>query len=255
IHSRIAGSAALQGNFFEEVLVPTPPVVNVRTDLRVPVMMVQTETDLFILGSYPDNQPDNDYFRLWEIAGSAHADLYTFLDNRIDVGTNPAVAAVVANSSPVPNFIECPVAVNAGPQHWVAKAALAALNRWIADGVAPPIADRLAVAGEPPAFVLDAQGNVEGGIRTPYVDVPLAKLSGEGQPQVAFDPDNRNFCFLSGTTELFDAATLASLYGDNATYVDALKASADAAVARGFLLQADAELIKAWAEMSDIFAP
>ncbi|MDX1736461.1 MAG: alpha/beta hydrolase domain-containing protein, partial [Halioglobus sp.] len=47
IHSRIAGSAALQGNFFEEVLVPTPPVVNVRTDLRVPVMMVQTETDLF----------------------------------------------------------------------------------------------------------------------------------------------------------------------------------------------------------------
>lgn len=255
VHSRIAGSAPLQGGFFDDVVIDTPGVVRVRTDLGVPVMMLQTETDLFVLGSWPSNQPDSDFFRLWEAAGTAHADLYTFLDNRFDVGEDPSVAAVVEVSEPIPGIIECPVPVNAGPQHWVAKAAMAALNTWIADGTPAPMADRLAVGGAPPAFELDELGNVRGGIRTPYVDAPIAVLSGEGQPQVDFDPDNRNFCFLSGTTRLFDVPTLRSLYNDNAAYIEAVNAAADEAVAKGFLLPADAALIRSHAANSDIFAP
>ncbi|MDZ7785420.1 MAG: alpha/beta hydrolase domain-containing protein [Halioglobus sp.] len=255
VHSRLGGSAPLQGSFFDDVVVETPEIVRVRTDLGVPVMMLQTETDLFVLGSWPSNQPDSAFFRLWEVAGTAHADLYTFLDNRFDVGDDPSVAAVAEVSAPIPGIIECPVPVNAGPQHWVAKAAMAALNTWIVDGTPPPMADRLAVSGSPPAFELDELGNVRGGIRTPYVDAPIAVLSGEGQPEVDFDPDNRNFCFLSGTTRLFDAATLRSLYPDNAAYVEALNAAADEAVAKGFLLPADADLIRAHAANTDIFAP
>ncbi|MCB1843854.1 MAG: hypothetical protein KDI09_12900, partial [Halioglobus sp.] len=197
VHSRLSGSAPLQGGFFEDVVVATPDIVRVRDDLGVPVMMLQTETDLFILGSWPSNQPDSELFRLWEVAGTAHADLYTFLDNRVDVGTNPRVAAVVENANPIPGIIECPVPVNAGPQHWVAKAAMSALNRWIVDGTPAPTAERLAVSGEPPRFELDNLGNVLGGVRTPYVDVPIAILSGEGQPQDPFNPEDRNFCFLS----------------------------------------------------------
>ena len=189
VHSRLSGSAPLQGSFIEPII-DTPEVVRVRTDLGVPVMMLQTETDLFVLGSYPDNQPDNKLFRMWEVAGTAHADLYTFLDNRVDVGTNPAVAAVLENLTPVPGLIECPIAVNAGPQHFVAKAAIAALNTWIVDGTAPPRADRLAVTGNPAAFELDESGNVRGGVRTPYVDVPIAVLSGAGQPPLVIDPEN-----------------------------------------------------------------
>ncbi|GAB5452384.1 MAG: alpha/beta hydrolase domain-containing protein [Halioglobus sp.] len=255
IHSRTGGSAPLQGGLFDDVTVATPPIVTVRDDLATPVLMLQTETDLFVLGSWPSNQPDTDNFRLWEIAGSAHADLYTFFDARVDVGTNPAVAAVLENANPIPGIIECPVPVNAGPQHWVAKAAIAALNAWISDGVAPPVADRLAVTGSPATFVLDDLGNVRGGIRTPYVDVPIAVLSGEGQPSSDFDPDNPNFCFLSGTTKLFDDSTLASLYGDNAGYIERLNAATEAAVAAGFLLPEDAALIKAHAAGSTIFAP
>jgi len=255
VHSRLGGSAPLQGGFFDDVVVETPQIVRVRTDLGVPVLMLQTETDLFVLGSWPSNQPDSDFFRLWEIAGTAHADLYTFLDNRFDVGDDPSVAAVMEVSEPIPGIIECPVPVNAGPQHWVAKAAMAALNTWITDGTPPPMADRLAVSGAPPAFELDELGNVRGGIRTPYVDAPIAVLSGEGQPQVDFDPDNRNFCFLSGTTRLFDAPTLRSLYTDNAAYVEAVNAAANEAVANGFLLPADAALIRAHAANTDIFAP
>ena len=259
IHSRTEGSAGLRGTLFEPT-VPTPDVVRVRTDLGVPTLMLQTETDLFVLGSYPSNQPDTDLFRLWEVAGTAHADLYTFLDNRFDIGDNPAVAAVVENTQPVPGIIECDIPVNSGPQHFVANAAVRALQRWMVTGEAPPMADRLSVSGDPAMFDRDQYGNVLGGVRTPYVDVPIAVLEGEGQPQPDFSDvddisvETVDFCFLSGTTQLFDAATLGMLYASNTAYVEAVRASTDATVASGFLVPEDGELIKAYAEASDIFA-
>ena len=249
VHSRLSSSAGLGGVFLEESAT-IPEVVRVRTDLGTPVMMLQTETDLFVLGSYPSRQDDSSNFRLWEVAGTAHADLYTFLDNRLDTGNNPKVAAVVENASPIPGIIDCDKPVNAGPQHFVANAAIRALNTWLVDGTAPEMADRLDVAGTPDAFVLDNLGNVAGGIRTPYVDAPIAVLSGEGQPR-----DGAGFCFLSGTTFLFDAATLGSLYADNAAYIEAVNSSTDDAVSKGFLIPEDAALIKTYAAGSDIFAP
>jgi hypothetical protein len=259
VHSRTGGSAPLQGSFFEpeagSSTINTPDIVRVRDDLDVPVMMLQTESDLFILGSYPSNQEDSSVFRLWEVAGTAHADLYTFLASRFDTGNDPSIAAVVENAAPIPGFIECPVPVNAGPQHFVVNAAIDALNTWAAGGQAPSQAERLSVAGEPAAFILDDLGNVQGGIRTPYVDAPIAILSGGGQPQPDFDPDARNFCFLSGTTQLFDASVLASLYASNSDYIKAANTATDAAVANGFLLPADADLIKAYTNSTDIFSP
>jgi hypothetical protein len=249
IHSRLGSSAGLIGEF-RESSGTIPEEVRVRTDLGTPVMMLQTETDLFVLGSYPSRQEDSTNFRLWEVAGTAHADLYTFLDNRADVGDNPNIAAVVENAAPIPGIIDCSEPVNAGPQHFVANAAIRALNTWLVDGTPPATADRLDVAGTPPAFVLDDLGNVRGGVRTPYVDAPVAILSGEGQPR-----DGSGFCFLSGTTYLFDASTLGSLYADNAAYIDAVNHSADDAVSKGFLIPEDAELIKTYVAGSDIFAP
>lgn len=87
-----------------------------------------------------------------------------------------------------------------------------------------------------------------GGIRTPYVDVPIATLSGEGQ-------EGDLFCRLYGTTKLFDEATLSTLYRDHEAYVDAVSASVDDAVEKGFLLQPDGELIKASAQQSEIGLP
>lgn len=265
IHSRTAGSAGLQQDSFCDGEIPTPEIVRVRDDLGIPVMMLQTETDLFILGSHPSNQDDSKNFRLWEIAGTAHADLYTFLDNRFDTGSNPAYAAIVEENAPVPGIIECDIPVNAGPQHFVANAAVRALNTWIVEGTAPPKVDRLQVSGQPAALVRDEFGNVRGGVRTPYVDVPIATLEGEGQPQpdlseiadenCQISVETVDFCFLSGTTRKFDAAQLGSLYVDNADYINALNSATDEAVSKGFLLPEDAELIKTNAANSDIFAP
>ena len=155
------------------------------------------------------------------------------------------MADVLVTASPIPGFIECDKPINSGPQHFVLKAAMAALDVWVRGGEAPPNAPRLQVEGSPAEFVLDALGNVLGGIRTPYVDAPIAVLSGLGQ-------SGEGFCSIFGTTVLFDDTTLASLYPDHDTYVTAVNEATDLAVEAGFILEPDALLIKAAAAASDI---
>lgn len=245
IHSRLHGSADLAPAGLSVDDITKRASVHVRDDLDVPVMMVQTETDLFVLGSYADRQPDTDLFRLWEIAGAAHADRYVSSVGLSDKGGNPKAAAVVEDKYAVPVLIECPKPINSGPQHFVVKAAVAALDNWVRTGVAPAHAERLEVDELSTTFVRDDHGIARGGIRTPYVDVPIATLSGEGQTTSVF-------CRLFGTTALFDKAKLAGLYPDHETYASKVADSVDDAVAKGFLLQRDGELIMAWAQDSHL---
>jgi hypothetical protein len=86
-------------------------------------------------------------------------------------------------------------------------------------------------------FNLDAQGNALGGIRTPYVDVPLAALSGLGQ-------EGGSFCGLFGTTRSFTAEELAALYPTADDFITKWNAATDAAVESGAILAVDAEHIK-----------
>ncbi|HEY8516148.1 MAG TPA: alpha/beta hydrolase domain-containing protein [Candidatus Binatia bacterium] len=241
VHSRGGGSAPLAQDPLEPI--PTPEVVRIRTDVRVPVMTFQTETDLVTLGFLPDRQPDSRNIRLWEAAGTAHADTYTLGDGWTDVGDDPSVAAVRVTDAPIPGIIQCDSPVNSGPQHWVLKAAYAALERWIGGGPPPARAPRLEMKDG--AFVLDEHGNVRGGIRTSYVDAPVATLSGLGQ-------SGGGFCRIFGTTTPFGDEKLAALYPSNADFVAAVRRSNERAVRAGFLLRADADLIEAWARESGI---
>lgn len=246
IHSRANYSAKLSQE--PQADISTPENVFIRTDLTQPVITLQAETDVFRLGSIAIRQADSDYFRLWEMAAAAHSDIYTTLKSPIDKGDDPALTDVTAVAEVRPPFITCDVAANDGSASWIAKAAMDALNRWIRDGDAAASAPLLAVNPAGTDFVLDEHGNVEGGIRTHYVDAPVATFGGIGQ-------GNEAFCGLFGTTVLFDQAKLNSLYPTNDDYVTAINEAADAAVAARFLLEADAALIKARAPESGIGGP
>lgn len=246
IHSRGGGSAPLSQDPQQQIR--TPDVVRIRTDVRVPVMTFQTETDVIGLESYPDRQPDSRNFRLWETAGTAHADTYTLNVGFSDVGDDPSVAAVLVTASPLPGIIDCASPINSGPQHWIGKAALAALVRWVGGGPAPSRAPRLLVTRDgdgTPELPRDSNGNAFGGIRTSYVDAPVAALSGLGQT-------GSSFCGIFGTTVPLDEATIRARWQSNADYVADVKYSNDAAVRRGFLLKPDADLILEYARSSGI---
>lgn len=237
IHSRGDGSAALAQS--PQVAIPAPDTVRVRTDLNAPVMIFETETDVVLLGYRQARQDDTDMLRTWEVAGTAHGDYYTFISGRDDAVGDPVFASVVEENS-ILGFITCDRPMNNGPQHYVFNAAVRALNAWAAGGPPPPQSPRLQVNDAGTDYVYDDLGNARGGIRTPYVDAPSAILRGE-------ENSGNSFCFLFGTTMLFDAAQMASLYGDEAGYVAAVTEAADAAVQAGFLLQEDADAIVSWA--------
>jgi hypothetical protein len=248
IHSRGGGAPPLSQS--PQEVVDTPDIVNVRDDLNQPTLMYQTESDLLVLNSLPSNQPDSRMFRLWEVAGTAHADVYTLDVGHSDVGDDPSVAAVVESTqgAPIPGLITCDLPINSGPAHWVLKAGLRGLIDWITDGTPLPEAPRLLIAEDGDAFQLDELGNVLGGIRTNYVDAPVAILSGLGQT-------SDGFCRIYGTTSLFDDEQLAELYPTEQDYLDAVETAVDAAVDEGFLLPVDAALIVSDAKASGIGGP
>ena len=243
IHSRGGTSAPLSQAPQPGVLAPA--LVRLREDQAEPVIMLQTETDLFSGLQYlPARQPDSDSIRLWEVAGSAHSDAYTALKGASDQGNNPAIAEVISTTTARAPFIECQFPINDGPTHWVAKAAVSAMNQWVAGEAEAPRGPRLQVNGDQSGFELDQYGNALDGIRTPYVDAPVAALSGLGQP-------NDGFCDLFGTTDLFTDAELLLLYPSRQAYIDAIDNTSDAAVASGFLLPKDADLIKSQARTGE----
>ena len=242
VHSRGRGGAGLSQSPQPAITPPSPTFI--RTDVRVPVLTFETETDLVSLGYFSDRQADGDRFRLWEVAGTAHYDAYGLTVGMTDLGNSSAAADLIVTSAPIAG-ITCASPINSGPQHFVLNAAFAALNKWITKKKAPAQAPRLDVAGSPPVINRDAHGNALGGIRTPSVDLPIAALSGVGQTGTAF-------CSLFGTTVPFDSATLASLYPKHSKYVAAVSKATSSAVKAGFLLNPDAKLIKASAKASAV---
>ena len=213
----------------------------IRDDVRVPVLVLQSETDVILLGGGRAEQPDSERVRVWELAGAAHADTYTISGCRHDDGTLSG-ARLAELLRPTTNLLigQTQTPINAGPQqHYVAQAALAHLESWARGGEPPPRAPRLAVDADLSGFQLDERGNVRGGIRTPWVDVPAAVLSGLGQV-------GEVFVVLFGQTLPFDEATLAELYpGGAADYLRRFEESLDATIEAGFLLAQDrAEILE-----------
>lgn len=244
VHSRFGTAAPLDGSsIFAES--DASQAVTFRPDLRVPLLTVVTETDVFggaREGYYFARQPDNPRLRVWEIAGAAHADNYTIQVAFIDSGSAP-LEDIVAAYTPTNMLMGQQLAhcINFGPQHhYVVQAALAALNTWVAAGTPPPGGDPLEVREtQGPQPVLDGTGLTRGGVRTPWVDVPIAQTSGLGGEESIMS-------MIFGSGELFDAATLRRLYpGGSTEYLERFTAALDAAIDSGFILPADrAEILQ-----------
>ncbi|MCA9536219.1 MAG: hypothetical protein KC593_21185 [Myxococcales bacterium] len=201
-----------------------------RDDLDAPVMNIQTESDTFgILSSYRARQADSSTFRLWEIAGTAHADRHLL-----------GFAA---------EFIDCTVPINDGPTHLVAKAALRALDLWVRTGATPPTAPRIELSEDAtnPVPLRDVDGIALGGVRTPLVDVPVDILSGvPGSSSI--------ICLLLGSTTPLPTERLAELYESRTDYEQQFEASAVATIAAGFTLEDDHAALTAYSQPARVEA-
>jgi hypothetical protein len=231
IHSRGSGALPLvaggqSADIAGSLRLARTPIL-FRSDVDAPILDLQTEGDVIgVLSSYAVRQPDSDRFRLWEVAGTSHADTHL-------VGPNAAA-------------IDCGVPINNGPMHVVVKAGLHALDAWVRTGQPPPPAPRLEVTGDPPAISRNADGIALGGIRTAPVDVPVDVLAGTSPPK----PDA--LCILMGSTKALPAARIAELYPSRDAYQQKYDAATDDAIAKGYVLREDRDALLAYADPSRI---
>ncbi len=230
VHSRFAvGAPVSEGG---AAAIPNPTLV--RTDIKKPVLVLESETD--VPRHLAARQPDSAYYRLWEVAGTAHFD---------EDGLH-ALTGIPKEEMAVTPPLGCAQRINSAPQRYIVDTAIHDLARWAGGGPAPPKAPRVAIAeGPQPTIDRDELGLARGGIRLPQVEAPVATLSGEpgGGP---------GFCSLFGHTTAFDAAQLASLYPSQQDYVAKFSKATDALQRDGFLLPYDAKAAKAEARRTTV---
>jgi hypothetical protein len=191
-----------------------------------------------------------DAYRLYQVAGTGH------ITGRHELATNRLQMA--GRGWPV-NPAEVNERLSDGRLDLVARAVFAAVDRWVADGTVPPrMASRFAYADpagpaarglmpESLPLARDADGNVLGGIRTPWTEVPLGghfphstPVPGRCEPAPhAPYADPAMLASLWAHLVPFPAAELARRYGDRDGYLARLEAAAQAAVKDGWLLAGD----------------
>src|SRR3984957_6661371 len=88
VHGRGATGAALGGVWMPGSQPGSAAAPErIRDDARVPVLVLQSETDVVVLGGGAPAQPDGEHVRLWEMAGAAHVDTYTLVASAKDDGS------------------------------------------------------------------------------------------------------------------------------------------------------------------------
>src|SRR3954463_3574454 len=219
-------------------LSPDDPRQAVR-NVGVPVIAVAGEGDLVntFVSRREDSDAMVDRYRLYEVAGAAHIDRFAYLG--FPTMADQTAAGNAQGTPEWPFNAPCTPPVQLMDQSLLRIAydvALDALDNWARKGTVPKRAPRIETrpASGTPAYVVvpDETGNARGGLRTPYVEVPVAKY-------VTSSPGPGN-CPEIGHTERFDAARLQMLYGNFDGYAAKVRASVAKLSADGWLTKADA---------------
>ena len=108
-------------------------IFKLREDLRVPVLILNSETEAG--QCHPNTQPDTDLIRWWEVAGTSHAGLLPAEQLDAMFGDTGIAEALVGPGVCRVSFAE------------MNRAALHALHRWLEDGETPAHQPRLLEAG------------------------------------------------------------------------------------------------------------
>jgi hypothetical protein len=216
--------------------------------IDVPTILVPTMREAF--AGNGTTQPDNEKLRVYEFAGMAHID-----------------ARVAGQYYPDP----CKYPISRYPLGAEMAVALDKLFAWVDKGIAPPHADRFYVDFNPDnkpkldrdkgvLLALDEFGNVKGGIRNTYVDVPAKSyhVPDEGaeprisnpHPSIAArringqDPDAQ-LCGLGNFETALSKDQLKKLYKNPKDYYNKVAQRYDELVKEGWALPVYKEMVLA----------
>ena len=211
---------------------PTSNGGNLRL-IDVPMLQVPTMRETMNgATTRPDGDTPGNQFRVYEFAGMAH------IDSRDAAAYYPDPCKLPISRFPLAAYM---------------SVALNHLWQWLDKGTVPPHADRIYMDyntdGDGSLMALDELGNVKGGIRNPYVDVPTRKY---GVPNSGAEPPIKNphpfiaargeaaqnqLCNLANYELAFTQAQLKKLYKDKKDYQTKVQQRYDELMKQGWALQ------------------
>lgn len=209
---------------------------NMITYMPVPFISVQTESENAYFDGLTVRQEDSDEenlkYRIYEIAGATHDTKFSLLDYYAEdqdmerTGCKPGYDRFLDD---YPNDY---------PYEYCFYAIYRMLFSWVREGTCPPHGERIAVDSDGENRK-DALGNAIGGVRTPFLDVPVAAY----YPYFAIKRENGviDKHGLFGHTEPFSKHKFEKLYGSIEYYRKLVEHSAKEQETRGFLLPEDIE--------------
>jgi len=116
------------------------------------------------------------------------------------------------------------------------SAALVTLDDWVRTGNAPPIDPSTRADRTGGTLHYDDMSNLVGGIRSPIIDIPIAKYYA-GQAPTGGSPCSQTGALpLVGGNEMLTAAELTAKYGTSQKYADEFEQQIEVALDRGWLL-------------------
>lgn len=193
------------------------PTSNGATVPSVDVPVVHMPTMHEVVGNITNRQDGDEsgnQYRLYEVSGIAH------IDSRDSVRMDPN---------------PCTLPVSQFPHQAYMSLGLHHLFGWVDKGVVPPRADRIWLDrnehNDGSMMLLDEHGNPRGGIRNPYVDVPITKYTisppaitpviSNGSAYIAAGGQQAAnlMCRLTGAQVDFDRSKLRQLYKSKSNYV------------------------------------
>jgi hypothetical protein len=208
-------------------------------NVGVPVVAVAGEGDLVntFVSRRDDSDARPDRYRLYEVAGAGHIDRFAYLG--FPSMADQAAAGNAQGTAEWPFAAPCTPPIQLMEQSLLRSGydvALDALDGWARRGAVPKRAPRVETRpGATGGFtvVTDEFGNGRGGLRTPYVEVPIATYA-----TASPGPGN---CPEMGHVTRFAAARLQMLYGSFDNYAARARASIAKLAREGWLTKADAQ--------------
>jgi hypothetical protein len=210
--------------------------------IDVPIVQVPTMTEVASANvtARQDSDAPESQFRVYEFAGMAH------IDSR-------DAAAYYPNP--------CKLPISRFPMAAYMSVALDHLWKWVDKGTVPPHGDRILIdrneVGDGSLMALDEHGNPRGGIRNPYVDVPVKAFAVRNAGAPTPIPNAHPFvasrtpeaqaqlCGLAGYEVPLTATQLKKLYRDPKTYRARVAKRLDELTKQGWSLPVYREVILA----------
>ena len=206
---------------------------------RTPFIRFSSEADLYLFKMFvgdnlldmkvENSNSENDKCRYYEIAGSPHTDIIC-----------PVLSAnseIKKMGGKMPNLDECLLEhINDMRIEFYVCGMLEKLHIWASQGIAPEECEPL--VRENGDLARDEYGNALGGLRTPYVDIPVASY-------IASNPDDpEGIC---GKMTYFTKTHLKELYNSREEYIERFTEYVSKQAEEHWISESDGKKMIEWA--------